>query len=353
MEMPNVLMIGPDIQAQGGMATVEQNILQAVREHGDHAEFIPTYVEGGKVRKLAVATCAYLSFLRQLGNYDIVHVHMASRGSYERKKVFMKAAFKRRVPVVLHLHGSEFALWFDSECGESKRDDIRSTLQRCAKVIVLSEEWRQFFLRNKICSPDKLAVIHNAVYVPDKNVTKYDTNGVLFLGRLGKRKSPDALLRAAKIVLEKHPEAYFSFGGDGDVEGYKEFARELGIEENCHFAGWVTGRQRELLFAENSIYCLPSRNEGMPMSVLEAMAHGLATVATPVGGVPQVIDDGVNGMIVPVGDDLRLAEALISLMDDQALKVRLGHAGRARIEREFSMESYLDKILKIYGEVLK
>ena len=220
-------------------------------------------------------------------------------------------------------------------------------------MIVLSEEWRQFFLRNKICDPNKLAVVHNAVYVPGENVTNYGANGVLFLGRLGNRKSPESLLRAAKIVLKKHPEAQFSFGGDGDVEGYRELARELGIGGNCRFTGWVTGKQRESLFAENSIYCLPSKNEGMPMSVLEAMAHGLATVATPVGGVPQVIEDEVNGAIVPVGDDLRLAQTLISLMDDQMLKERLGHAGRARIEREFSMESYLDKMLEIYGEVLK
>lgn len=353
MEMPSVLMVGPDIQAQGGMATVENNILQAVRDRGDKADFVPTYVEGGKVRKLAVAARAYLIYLDLLRKCDLVHVHMASRGSYARKKVFMEAAFKRHVPVVLHLHGSEFALWFESECSESKRDDIRNTLGCCAKVVVLSEEWRQFFLANEICEPEKLAVIHNAVYVPDENTTEYDTNGVLFLGRLGERKSPETLLRAARVVLEGHPEAHFEFGGDGDVEGYENLARELGVGESCRFVGWVTGEQKESLFLKNSIYCLPSKNEGMPMSVLEAMAHGLTTVATPVGGVPQVIEDGVDGVIVPVGDDVRLAEALTSLMDDRELKERLGRAGRARIEERFSMGSYLDKVLRIYEEVLK
>ena len=353
MKALRILMVGPDINAQGGMATVEHNILRSLCDRGNYVKFISTYAEGTKISKLVIAVRAYFAYLAFLRKCDVVHVHMASRGSYERKKVFIDAAFQRRIPIVLHFHGSEFAIWFNSECDEAKRNDIRSTLDRCAKVIVLSEEWRQFFLENKICRSTKLAVLHNAVYLPNENKTNYKLNNVLFLGRLGERKSPETLIRAAKTVLKKHPEARFVFGGDGDVETYKSLARDYGIVDSCHFAGWITGAVKEQMFAECSIFCLPSKNEGMPMSVLEAMAYGLVTVATPVGGVPQVIRSNVDGILVPVGDDERLAKSLISLMDDKTLKERLGHAGRIRVERDFSMNSYLDKMLRIYEEVLK
>lgn len=353
MGMPNVLMIGPDPLAQGGMATVEQNILGAVRGRGDRAEFVSTYVEGSKPRKLVIAAKAYTRFLRMLPTSDVVHVHMASRSSYERKRVFMRSAFRHGVPVVLHLHGSEFGVWFASECTDAERDEIRATFDACSKIIVLSEEWRDFIAENKICDPFRVTVLHNAVYVPEENATDYSSKQVLFLGRLGERKSPDTLLRAAVQVLESQPDATFVFGGDGDIERYRDLARELGVEASCSFAGWVTGGARERLFNGSGIFCLPSRNEGMPMSVLEAMAHGLATIATPVGGVPQVIESGADGIIVPVGDYEALANAIDALMCDVEAKRRIGRAGREKVSERFSMDTYLDKVIDIYEEAVR
>lgn len=351
IDVINVLMIGPDLKAQGGMATVEQNIFDAVRARGGHAEFVSTYAEGGKASKFVIAARAYARYMRMLRNCDLVHVHMASRGSYERKKIFIRTAFKRGLPVVLHLHGSEFGVWFSSECTDMKRDEIRATFKACAKVIVLSEEWRAYIVENEICDPTRIVVLHNSVYLPEKNTTDYACKQVLFLGRLGERKSPDTLLRAAVSVLESHPDATFVFGGDGDIERYRALASELGIGARCSFTGWVTGEERERLFDRSSIFCLPSRNEGMPMSALEAMAHGLATIATPVGGVPQVIEDGVDGLMVTVGDHEALAKALCSLMDDVEMRKRVGRMGREKVRERFSMNTYLSKVIEIYEGV--
>lgn len=353
MVVANVLMIGPDLNAQGGMTTVERNILDAVRVRGDSTTFLPTTTEGGKLQKLRVAIDAYLRYLSLLPQSDLVHIHMASRGSYERKRVFIKAAFRRGVPVVLHLHGSEFNLWFTSECSDVKKDEIRATLNLCKKIIVLSEEWREFFVENAVCDSNKIAVLHNAVLIPSENVVNYRSKQVLFLGRLGERKSPDTLLRAAKEVLTRHPSATFVFGGDGDIESYQKLSRQLGVDINSQFVGWVTDEDKELLFAQSAIFCLPSKNEGMPMSVLEAMAHGLATVATPVGGVPQVIDDGVDGLLIPVGDSNTLAKVLTSLLEDTAMKERIGQAGRKKIMEQFGMDAYLNKIIGIYEDVVQ
>ena len=89
------------------------------------------------------------------------------------------------------------------------------------------------------------------------------------------------------------------------------------------------------------------------MSVLEAMAHGLAAIATPVGGVPQVIDDGVNGLLVSVGDAGQLAETLSFLMGNPDEKKRIGQEGRSRIEERFGMDSYIRRMMEIYEEVAR
>ena len=149
-------------------------------------------------------------------------------------------------------------------------------------------------------------------------------------------------------MLKQHPDAKLLFGGDGYPERYEALARELGIAERCEFLGWISGEDKERLFERAGVYCLPSKNEGMPMSVLEAMAHGVPTIATPVGGVPQVIEDGVNGYLMPVDDEERLSELLCALMDSQDLRARIGAAGRSTISNHFSIECNVEELVRLY-----
>ena len=311
------------------MATVEKNMLEAAHRRGEDVIFIPTTLEGSRARKLSTAATAYAKYLSRLRKCELVHVHMASRGSYRRKKTFIAAAVSHEKPVLLHLHGSEFAIWYDEECTED------------------------FLLARRICNPEQVEILHNAVDIPGDNSTDYTSNTVLFMGRLDERKSPDVLLHAAARTLSAHPDARFIFGGDGDVPAYERLARELGICDRCSFIGWVAGEEKSEAFRNSSIFCLPSKNEGMPMSVLEAMSYGLATLATPVGGVPQVISDGVDGFLFPIGDVAALTERLDLLMSDMALKERVGKCGRDRVEESFSLDAFMDRIDAIYEAICK
>ena len=110
---------------------------------------------------------------------------------------------------------------------------------------------------------------------------------------------------------------------------------------------------RDRLYRSASVYCLPSKNEGMPMSVLEAMSYGLATITTPVGGIPQVISDGENGYLVPVGDHEALAKTISSLLSNVPLKRSIGEAGRKTVASRFGMEGFFANLLSIYDEILK
>ena len=351
--MPKVLMIGPSLDAMGGISTVENNIMKWSNRNEGSIEFISTTAEGGKFKKLSIALVAYMKYLSRLNACDLVHVHMASRGSYRRKKIFMRAAFFRNKPVLLHLHGSEFGVWFDEECSEAERRDISHSFECCSKVVVLSEEWKEFLLKRHICSLDRIVVVHNAVDVPEVNAIDYSCNTVLFMGRLDARKSPDLLLRAAKRVLKTHPDARFVFGGDGDVPAYEQLADELGIGDRCSFIGWAKGEKKDEAFRNSSMFCLPSKNEGMPMSVLEAMSYGLATIATPVGGIPQVITDGVDGIMFPVDDVDALAAKLENLMSDISYKEMIGIQGRACIKDAFSLTAFMNRLGMVYEDICR
>lgn len=342
-----VVMIGPSLQARGGMATVEKQLMERLPGAGIQAKFIATYNDCGKAKKALMALAAYASFCRALKDADIVHAHMASRGSYERKALFLRKAISKGKKAVIHLHGGEFGMWFDEELEEKKRDEIRALFNSADAVIVLSEEWQQWLVSRSF-APKRLVVMHNAVSVPAQPCSLSSNRDVLFLGRLDSNKSPDMLLRASRDMLEQHSDAKLVFGGDGYPERYEVLAHELGIADRCEFLGWITGEDKEGLFERAGVYCLPSKNEGMPMSVLEAMAHGVPTIATPVGGMPQVIEDGINGYLMPVDDERRLSELLCRLMDSRDLRASIGAAGRATIADHFNIERNVEELVRLY-----
>lgn len=155
-------------------------------------------------------------------------------------------------------------------------------------------------------------------------------------------------LVASRRVLERFPGTKVVFGGDGEVEKNKVLAEELGIANHCEFHGWVSGAEREGLFARAAVYCLPSKNEGLPMSVLEAMARGIPTVATPVGGVPQVIEDGVSGFLVDVDDVDALSDRLNILLDKPGLRENVGAASRNTVTRLFNVGGSIKQLLALY-----
>jgi glycosyltransferase involved in cell wall biosynthesis len=113
--------------------------------------------------------------------------------------------------------------------------------------------------------------------------------------------------------------------------------------------GWVTGENKEALLSTASIFVLPSYYEGLPMSVLEAMAWGVPVITTPVGGIPEVVRHGEEGVIVQPGDIVGLTAALRQLLDDESLRQRLGANGRKRIQHIFSDEVVFPQLEAIWA----
>lgn len=346
-----VLMVGPDLSLHGGIVSVVQGYLDGgLPEACDGFDYLGTGVGCSKLAKSFAFALALARYAMAMPSYDIVHLHISARGSYRRKSIMARMAHKAGKRVILHDHDGEFKKAFE-ESDDAYRRDVRETFGIADRVVVLSEEWRDYFAEN-VCDSGKIDVVHNGVKVTAKPCSPCSRHDVLFLGRLDARKSPDVLLRASRDVLSCFPDTKIVFGGDGEVEKNKQLAAELDIADRCEFLGWVTGDEREALFERAAVYCLPSKNEGMPMSVLEAMARGIPTIATSVGGIPQVIRDGVNGYLMPVDDESKLSGLLCTLMGSEDLRLSIGRAGRSTISGRFNVKRNVDAIVQLYKELV-
>jgi glycosyltransferase involved in cell wall biosynthesis len=172
---------------------------------------------------------------------------------------------------------------------------------------------------------------------------------VLYLNRLESRKGYEHLLEAIPVVLEHCPQTKFVLGGHGDVVSARQIAAELGVERAVEFPGWVEGDQKWCLLAQADILCLPSFSEGVPITLLEAMGAGVAVVTTPVGGIPDVVQDGVNGLLVRPGDVTSIAESLIRLLTDADLRSQLSNAGRQTVEKVHSLPIIDENLRRLYA----
>ncbi|HEY0342685.1 MAG TPA: glycosyltransferase, partial [Steroidobacteraceae bacterium] len=192
---------------------------------------------------------------------------------------------------------------------------------------------------------------HNAVALPDRaKLRRLDDHEptLLFLGHLLRDKGVYDLVRAFGMVAPRFPRMKLVLGGVGNIDAVRQLAAQLEIQERVSCPGWLGPERKTAALARSTVFILPSYAEGMPMALLEAMSWGMPVIATPVGGIPQVVVNDSNGLLVAPGDIDALADAIRRLLDDPALCERLGAAARATVETGFSLNEALAKLSGIY-----
>lgn len=347
---PRVIMLGPSLNSKGGIATVVNGYIGAGIGDICNFEYIETTKPGNAVAKALAGIRAYVRFRKYLPGCDIVHLHIGAGISPARKAVFAMDAKAAGKSIVFHEHRGILAeLYRDG--GEAFARKTRNFYDLADAAVVLSEEWKAFFAKN-VCDPLKVHVLHNSVAAPVDSPVLGDSEKVLFLGHMTDVKGPDVLIRAIPEVLETCPGCRFVFAGDGDSRPYRNLAEELGILDSCEFVGWVTGTEKDILLRTCPVYCQPSRSEGMPMALLEAMGYGRACVATRVGGVPRVIEDGRDGVLVDSLDHSGIAKAIVLLLGQRTKAERVAAAARARVLSDFSPDTNLSQLDAIYSSLV-
>jgi glycosyltransferase involved in cell wall biosynthesis len=283
---------------------------------------------------------------------SLVHAHVAAHGSFWRKASFLTLARIFGVPTILHLHASQVRDFYERDCGPVQRRIVKHVLQNASTVIVLSRRLQMYV--GTIAPSARTVTIHN--FVDNARIeaeAKRTSVGrsstlLLFLGEIGQRKGINDLIRALPEISRSIPDVRLVAGGSGDIEVVRRSARELGIEKHVSLPGYVSGPEKFRLLAEAAIYVLPSYNEGVPISILEAMSVGLPIVTTPVGGIPDVIRDGEEGFLVPPGSIDQLAHRIIELLSSKDLRNRMGENARRRLRTEYSPEVSLGALMALY-----
>jgi glycosyltransferase involved in cell wall biosynthesis len=356
MENPlfsRLIMLGSGPETRGSIASV----VDAFRAHGVFkrwpVDYIATRSSGGGWRTLAATARALRQFVVLLFRHRraVLHVHSAPQASFWIDCLFMALAVSARSPVILQLHGGAFDRFYDAS-SELGRAAMRFFLERASCVVVPSESlrhWVRSITRevNVRCIPSPVLVqkISRDPCHPGQ------PNMVLFLGRLEATKGIFDLLEAISALRSAIPDVHLVCAGEGDRQAVARYAERLGIGDAVKFTGWVGPSGKRTLLENAAAFVLPSYTAGLPVSLLEAMAAGVPVIASPVGGIPEVVVDGVSGFLVAPGDTQTLQRLLRKLLVDRKLAERIGAAARESVRLRFSPERTVPQIEALYASL--
>lgn len=294
----------------------------------------------------------------------ILHTHTAKAGAIARAAALL--AGRARPPIVVHtFHGHVLKGYFGPGRTAVFRQVERNLARSSDVLIAVSPEVRDELIGQGIAPREKFEVIRLGIPLEERlgdPSGDLDYRGLYgiprdafvvgWVGRMTGVKDTGAVLEILRATRQRGVDAVLVMVGDGpDREPLEQQAHDLGIARSTYFVGYqseVAGFYR--LF---DAFVLPSINEGTPVSAIEALASGTPVVATRVGGVPDVVRDGVDGLLVEAGDTDAAAECLARLAADPDLRVRLGESGRARVVDRYAVSRLVDDVDRLYRSLLE
>ncbi|HZZ90986.1 MAG TPA: glycosyltransferase [Usitatibacter sp.] len=348
MNRPTVLILGPSRAAVSGVSTHLNLLLDS--SLADDYELVHFQVGGEGRQEGAIARLARF-LLSPLGlaatilfrHVTLVHINTSlNPRAYWRDIAYLLVSKAMGARVLYQVHGGKLPLEF-FKGHRALTGFLRWTLNLPDVVVVLARcELRAY---DEFLPEQQVVLIPNGIdlrpyaAVPTVNAPADKPLRLLFFGRLHRMKGLYEILQALRLATELGVDARLIVAGSGPEEDrLKRYAQALGIAPRTIFAGTVFGRDKLKLMAGSDVMLLPSYTEGLPYSLLEAMAAGLPVIATPVGAIPDVMTEGIHGCIVPPRDGRAIAEALALLHGDREKLSWMSRASRRRIRAAYSIE---------------
>ncbi|OGA71317.1 MAG: hypothetical protein A3G81_31070 [Betaproteobacteria bacterium RIFCSPLOWO2_12_FULL_65_14] len=310
-----LVMLGAGPETRGSIAAV----VDAYRMHGLFKrwpiEYVATHGAGLAPQRATLAFKALGRFAALLAEHRrvVLHVHTAPHASFWRDSLYMLVALAARYPVIMQMHGSDFDRFHDA-CSTPARALIRYFLEQAACVAVPSQRLATWV--HSVSPAARTALLPYPVPIPAPRGDS-PPNLIVFLGKLEAAKGIFDLLDAVARLRASVPDVRLVCAGEG---------KRISV-------------------------ALPSYSEGMPVSLLEAMAAGVPVVASPVGGIPEVVADGASGFLCAPGDVQTLHRLLSRLLLDRRLGAQIGAAGRETVRLRFAPERALPRLEQIYADI--
>lgn len=343
--MKRVLIVATSRKTRGGITSVIKAHETGEQWKKFHCKWIQTHRDGNSIRKLWYLATALLEYIILLPFYDIIHIHVSYNTSAKRKLIFAKLAKLLHKKVIVHFHPSTEKLLFSGK--------YTLTLKRLFSLsdilLVLSPQWIRWIDQAFPDNHFKMKVLFNPCPIVHRDFSK-KKNHILFAGTLNERKGYNRLLEAFSQICKRHKDWTLIFAGNGAIDKAKELQQQLDIpNKQVEYLGWISNGEKEKAFQEASIYCLPSWGEGFPMGVLDAMAYGIAVVTTPVGGINDVMSNGINGLIYDTYNINELATCLEKLIKSKEYREQLVKEADKLVENEFNINNINKQLDQIYS----
>jgi len=363
-------MVGPVPPPFGGIASVMEDIIHSdlAKDYGfeifDRAASLPPYLS--LTGRFLFRLRRFMGFfMRVLGKrYDLVHIHSADP-AFPGTAIFMLLARLAGCRVLLHHHGTDWD-WFYPQASPTGRAFIRLGFRLPHCILVLYSAWVNEIKR--LCPGADVRVLGNMVRraePPDPEAAKKERENlgfnesdfvVLTVGSVGHRKGSFEILRAIPEVIRSEPGVRFVLvGGEekpGEMGQLNNMIVEYKLEDWVRFAGEVERDRIPDFMAMADLFLLPSYVEGMPISIIEAMRAGLPVISTRVNAIPEMIEDGVSGLLIDPGSPAEIAAAIIRLKRDDALRNQLGVNSKDAFEERFEFSHGIKKIRLLYENVI-
>lgn len=352
--MKRILIISPAVTVKGGISSVLKVYLCSKLIEKNRLYFVASHVDGSKLLKFLVALKGLILTIENLifHRIDVMHIHgSGDRYSLRRKYFFFLLGRLFKCKIIFHLHGGYFNENY-SESSQKWKKRFKHLLNKADLVICLSKSWEKNI--RKISDKAKIKVIPNSIFLSKidsrKNSIKTDIV-ITYLGLVSKNKGTFDLLKVIRKLIQNKYKVRLLIGGHGDIKKLTSETVSLSLQEHVKYLGWLSVDQKSAVLNETDIYIIPSYGEGMPMSILEAMANRLPVVSTKVGGIPEMIVEGVNGFMVEPGDIESMYKRVALLVENIEIREKMGNNGRKIAEEIFNAEKRIAEIDRCYQTI--
>ncbi len=348
------------VLVRGTEGETEGSMLEFARQKGLKSIcYIPEMEREVSLRKDILAFWKLFRLIRR-ERPDIVDTHQSKAGALGRL-----AALLAGTKVIIHtFHGHIFFNYFSKIKTSIFVLVERLLAQRCSLLVAVSENVRKEILAFDVCSPEKLVTIPPGLELDEylsidgcrgnlRRELGVSEQEILIgnVSRLVPAKGHRYLLQSIKLLKDSAPEACFVIAGDGELRGeLEELVRQLELDGRVRFLGFR--RDVGNIYADSDIMVFTSLSEGLPLALIEALASGRPVVATDVGGISELVDEGKCGFVVPAKDPRALTEALLKLIRDEKLRKTFGENARNKVYPHLSHTRLVKDMEKIYLELV-
>ena len=351
----SILFVGPNRKSRGGISSLISIYMKLLSNSIYSPSWLETQDDMSTNRKLISFIKAIISAPIEIYKNNIIHIHTASNNSFFRKSFFIVLSKLLNRKIVLHIHGGGFAQFLTiAYKNQIKKKIIRRLLQMPNIIICLSEskanEVESYVSKKKIKIVPNPAPYHNST--KNKPIDNINPIIILFAGWVEKEKGIFDLISAFSEVQKTFINCRLIIAGKGRIDDGKKLAKKLHSTDKIIFTGWLQKNDMHKMLYSADIFCLPSYCEGVPMSILEAMALGLPVITTPVGGIPDIVENGKTGLFFQPGNIKQLEEKLLMLLKNPSVSQKVGLNAKLFVEKNHSISITKYKLKKIYNELI-